>query len=51
MPIEFTVRSEDLRRAVRQVQVTRGELANTDFAGVKVWRNSSRYYRHHRQES
>lgn len=36
MPVEFTVRSDDLRRAVRHFQVTRGEFAETDFADLTV---------------
>ena len=36
MPVEFTVRSDDLRRAVRHFQVTRGDFAETDFADLTV---------------
>jgi hypothetical protein len=36
MPIEFTVRTDDLRRAVKQLQVTRGQFADTDSADLTV---------------
>ena len=36
MPIEFTVRTDDLKRAARELQVNRGEFKNTDVADLVV---------------
>jgi hypothetical protein len=36
MPIEFTVRTEDLKRSARQLQVNRGEFKDTDVADLIV---------------
>jgi hypothetical protein len=36
MPIEFTVRTEDLKRAARQLQVNRDEFKDTDVADLVV---------------
>ena len=36
MPIEFTVLTEDLKRAARQLEVNRGEFNDTDIANLIV---------------
>ena len=36
MPIEFTVRTDDLKRAARQLQMNRGEFKDTDIADLVV---------------
>ena len=36
MPVEFTVRTDDLKRATKQLQLDRQEFADSDFADLKV---------------
>lgn len=36
MPIEFRVRAEDLKRAVKEIQANRGEFKDSDFADITV---------------
>jgi hypothetical protein len=36
MPIEFKIRTEDLKRAAKQIQANRGEFRDTDFAEFAV---------------
>ena len=36
MPVEFTVRTDDLKRATKQLQLDRQEFADSDFADLTV---------------